>query len=127
MLWVVRWIGSGQELWRVRVDLLIDDARADSACVIAERLGLMLIADSEPAAPSELGVDRGLGVTARPVLGLLFWVRANDVGDAATSAVGEARSAAAECRMAFELYDVTLIPEQAVVLPDVPLFPPLPD
>jgi hypothetical protein len=127
MLRTVRWVGAGEELWRVRVDLLVDEADADSFGAMAERLGSRLTGDNEPEGPGELGIDHGLGVAARPVLGLLFWVRADEVGGAASSAVDAARSAAAECGMAFELYDITLVPEQAVVLLVDPLLPAIPD
>jgi hypothetical protein len=117
----------GEDLWRVRVDLFVDEADADSFDAMAERLGSRLTGDNKPEDPGEFAIDHGLGVTARPVLGLLFWVRADDVGGAARSAVDAARSAASECGMTFDLYDVTLIPAQAVVLPVDPLLPVLPD
>jgi hypothetical protein len=61
------------------------------------------------------------------VVGLLFWVQADDVGEAARIAVDTARRAGAGCGVGPELYDVTIIPLNAVVLPDDPQYPSMPD
>ena len=62
------------------------------------------------------GVDQGLGVTERPVAGLVFWVRTDDVGAAAARAVEVARGAGGPAGLGPELYDVTVIPQGAVMM-----------
>lgn len=62
------------------------------------------------------------------MVGLVFWVAADDVGDAARLAVDTAqRATAAVDGRAAELYDVTVIPELAVARPGDPRYPALPD
>lgn len=91
-----------------------------------EALRAALASDGAPAVGA-VGADQGLGVTSRPVVGLLFWVRADDVGAAATVAVEAARRAGANHGVGPDLYDVTVIPRQAVALPGDPLYPSMPD
>ena len=118
--------GTGAALWRVRVDLFAgdDDARRLSGVVGALR---SLLHDDGVPAPDDVGADQGLGVTKRPVVGLLFWVRADDVGGAATPALATARRAGADHGVGPELYDVTVIPRPAVAVPGDPHPPPMPD
>lgn len=73
------------------------------------------------------GADQGLGVEGLPVVGLLFWVRANDVGTAAVLAVETARLAGRSHGVGPRLYDVTVIPEDAVAPPRDPAYPAMPD
>ena len=51
------------------------------------------------------------------MVGLVFWVRADDVGTAAALAVDTARRAGADCGVGPERCDVTIIPRNAVRLP----------
>lgn len=87
-----------------------------------------LLTDEEGRVPrGACGVDQGLGVAKRPVVGLLFWVRADDVGRAALVAVETARRALTGHLENAALYDVTVIPEAAVAREDDPLYPAMPD
>ena len=67
-------------------------------------------------------VDQGTGVEGQPVLGLSFWVRAEEVGAAATTALKTARRAGSAVDAGPDYYDITLVPRSAVLLPseDVP-------
>jgi len=123
----MRWAGVGSELWRVRVDLFAEprDPRRQIDRV-AERLrNLLTTNDGDPKL--DMGLDQGTGATSRPVVGLLFWVRADDVGGAATTAVEVARRAGENEGVGPELYDVVVIPRAAVVLPSDPQYPSMPD
>lgn len=71
--------------------------------------------------------DQGLGIADTPVVGLLFWVAADDVGAAASAAVEVATKAGEGCGVGPGLYDVTVIPRDAVALPDDPRYPEMPD
>ena len=122
----MRWAGVGSGLWRVRVDLFAErqDPRRQINRV-AERLkNLLPTNDGDPKL--DIGLDQGTGATGRPVVGLLFWVRADDVGGAAVTAVEVARRAGENEGVGPELYDVVVIPRAAVVLPNDPRYPPMP-
>lgn len=119
--------GVGSELWRVRVDLFAEDDDGRRVSAAAAALRAVLVDDDGDPAHADVGADQGLGVTTRPVVGLLFWVRADDVGGAATTAVDTARRAGAAHGVGPDLYDVTVIPRDAVVLPGDPLYPSMPD
>jgi hypothetical protein len=73
-----------------------------------------------------VGGDQGDGATGRPVVGLTFWVRAEDVGEAAVRALDLARRAGENHGVGPELYDVVVIPSAAVVSPDDPEYPHMP-
>jgi len=108
----------------VRVDLFTDGQEPNpfvTPCAHA----LMELLDIEPAdrGPGEVGVDCGIGVEGEPVIGLLFWVRADEVGEAARVAVATAWEAAATCGLGPRLYDVVVLPSDAVVLPEDPTYP----
>jgi hypothetical protein len=116
----------GAELWRVRVDLFAEphDPR-DQINQVAEALRSLLTASTRDARP-DIGVDQGTGATTRKVVGLLFWVKADDVGGAATTALDIARQAGKSAGVGPELYDVTVIPQAAVVLPNDARYPQMP-
>jgi hypothetical protein len=123
----MRYAGSGSELWRVRVDLF-DTANSVPRPDVQEVLRSLLGADDGEPGRFDAGADSGRGIEGRPVLGLLFWVRADHVGDAASIAVETALRAARDCcGENLELYDLTLIPRSAVVLPEDPHYPVMPD
>ena len=126
----MRWAGTGAELWRVRVDLFAElrDPRSQIDLVVKGLRGLLTFED-RAVSGSDVGADQGTGAGARPVVGLLFWVRADDVGGAATTAVDIARRAAAGADVGVgpDLYDVVVIPRAAVVLPGDPRYPRMPD
>jgi hypothetical protein len=54
-------------------------------------------------------------------------VKADDVGGAATTALDVARQSGNGAGVGPELYDVTVIPRAAVVLPNDPHYPRMPD
>jgi hypothetical protein len=93
---------------------------------VAEALRSLLTANDGDARPG-IALDQGKGVTTRPVVGLLFWVKADDVGGAATTALDIARQAGKSAGVGPELYDVTVIPQAAVVLPNDARYPQMPD
>jgi hypothetical protein len=119
---------DGSELWRVRVDLFAEDRDSASVTVAHEALQRQLTASDEAAAgPGEVAADQGTGIEGRAVIGLSFWVRADDVGQAARTAVEAARRAGADSGAGSELYDVVVIPSAAVARPHDPAYPPMPD
>ena len=123
----MRWAGTGAELWRVRVDLFAEprDARRQINAAVEALKSLLPFSDDEKA--HGVGADQGTGATRRNVVGLLFWVRANDVGGAAATALDVARRAGAGEGIGPELYDVVVIPRASVVLPNDPGYPRMPD
>jgi hypothetical protein len=63
-------------------------------------------------------VDQGTGVEGQPVIGLVFWVRADDVGAAAVTALQTARLAGSVADVGPEYYDVSLVPRSAILVPE---------
>jgi len=124
----VRWVGEGSELWRVRVDLFVERVRPAKSQIIeiAERLTSALTGNDGDAR-SGIGIDQGTGTANRPVIGLCFWVRADDVGQAALTADDVARRASASAGAGPDLYDVTVIPRNAVSYLKDAKYPPMPD
>jgi hypothetical protein len=123
----MRWVGEGSSLWRVRVDLFAvdgDPARVKAAHQALKRR--LTFDDGQAGTAAGSGADQGLGVEGRPVVGLLFWVRADDVGLAATTAVETACRAGTESGLGSELYDVVVIPSAAVASRD-DVYPGMPD
>jgi hypothetical protein len=124
----MRWVGDGSELWRVRVDLLVPDREAVRVTEAHHALQRELTASDDAATrPGEAAADQGTGIAGRPVIGLSFWVRADDVGQAASIAVETACRAGANSGVGTDLYDVVVIPNAAVARPDDPAYPPMPD
>ena len=123
----MRWAGVGSDLWRVRVDLFAQDAGGERVIAACESLTKLLSSDGEARVAGEVACDQGIGDEGRPVVGLLFWVRADDVGLAARTAVETAARAGADCGLGAELYDVVVIPSAAVVSPSDPGYPRRPD
>jgi hypothetical protein len=124
----MRWVGDGMQLWRVRVDLFAPDQNGAHVAAAHEALQRQLTtSDDEAGRPGEVGADQGTGIEGRPVVGLSFWVRADDVGQAAGVAVEAARRAGADSGVGSDLYDVVVIPDAAVTRPNDPAYPPMPD
>jgi hypothetical protein len=124
----MRWVGDGSELWRVRVDLFAPDREAARVAETHHALQLLLTASDDAARrPGEAAADQGTGIAGRPVIGLSFWVRADDVGQAARIAVETARRAGDDSGVGNDLYDVVVIPNAAVARPNDPAYPPMPD
>ena len=121
------WAGSGAELWRVRVDLFVPDDSPKWVSIASEGLRPLLTGGDDKTPRGAYGIDQGTGIASRPVVGLLFWIRADDVGRAALEAVETARRALAEHVENASLYDVTVIPEAAVAREDDLVYPPMPD
>ena len=63
------------------------------------------------------------------MIGLVFWIRADEVGQAASLAVETARRAGAETGVGPELYEVIVLPSNAVRHPGEgdPAYLPKPD
>ena len=113
---LVKWVGDGSELWRVRVDLFAPDHDSGRVPATHEALGRQLTeSDGVARRPGDWAADQGLGREGdRPVVGLVFWVAADEIGQAATLAAETARQAGAESGLGTELYDVVVIPHAAV-------------
>jgi hypothetical protein len=147
---MARWAGAGAELWRVRVDLFAEPPRPIPGLPIGERrLGwthfespiasqmksvrarlIEELTGSDGDAVTDhgdIGLDQGTGAAGRNVIGMLFWVRADDVGQAAATAVAVARRAGEPDGVGPGLYDVTVIPRAAVSLPGEAGYPQMPD
>ncbi len=109
-------LGHGLNLWHVRVDLIAPDHDGRRVEPTAEALAALL---TQPDGDDHLvtGVDQGIGVEGQAVLGLSFWVWANDVGAAATLALQTAKSAGAVAVVGPTFYDVVVVPRTAVVMP----------
>lgn len=121
-------MGHGSALWRVRVDLFAPDHESGRVSATHEALGHQLTeTDGAARRPGDWAADQGLGIEGRPVVGLLFWVRADEIGRAATLAAETARRAGAESGVGTELYDVVVIPSASVTHRDDPHYPPQPD
>lgn len=79
-------------------------------------------------AETGISFDGGTGIAGKPVIGTLFWVAAATAGAAADLGV---QIVAAAVRDAFQaepsLYEVTVIPIEAVALPGDPYYPPRSD
>lgn len=107
--------GDGPDLWHVRVDLIAPDGDGSRVGPVAEALRADLPGEDE-GPELGAGVDQGIGVEGQPVLGLTFWVRAVDVGAAAMTALETARRAGSVVGVGPAYYDVSLVPQDAVVV-----------
>lgn len=108
--------GEGSELWHARVDLIAPDGDGSRVGSVAEALRSNLPGTDEGRGRGA-GVDQGIGVEGQPVVGLTFWVRAEDIGDAARTALEVARRSSAAAGVGPDYYDVALVPRSAVVVP----------
>lgn len=108
--------GDGSELWHVRVDLLAPDRDPSRVSVVADELRRGLRGAHEGRGGGA-GVDQGIGVEGQPVVGLTFWVRADDVGSAAVTALETARRAGSAASVGPDYYDVSLVPSSAIRVP----------
>lgn len=114
----MHWIGDGSELWRVRVDLFALDSESSRVAATHQALQRELTQTDDTARPwGDSAVDQGRGIEGRPVIGLVFWVRTDDVAEAASLAVETARRAGAESGVGPELYEVIVLPSTAVKHP----------
>ena len=85
-----RWVGTGSELWRTRVEIFVD---GDSGR-LEERAARATSGVLDCGAPDALGAgaDQGIGL-AEPVVGLIFSVAADSPGQAMQTAVDVATEA----------------------------------
>ena len=114
----MHWVGDGSELWRVRVDLFAPDSDSGRVPASHEALQRELTETDGAARPwGDSAADQGRGIEGRPVIGLVFWVRADEVGQAASLAVEAARRAGAESGVGPELFDVSVFPSSSVRTP----------
>ena len=126
----MHWVGDGSELWRVRVDLFAPDSESGRVPAVHEALQCKLTETDGAARPwGDSAADQGRGIEGRPVIGLVFWVRADEVGPAASLAVETARRAGAESGVGPELYEVVVLPSTSVRWPGEgdPAYLPKPD
>ena len=126
MLLCMRWAGNGAALFSVRVDLIAPDDTTPWITAVAEALKARL-PFSNGTDRALVGVDQGRGHEGFPVVGMTFLVRADNFGAAADLAVDTARAAAADAGVMGRVYDVVLVPEDTLVLPDGERAIPMPD
>jgi hypothetical protein len=83
----VHWVGAGSELWRVRVDLFTPDTESGRVPEAHQALQHQLTETDGAVRPwGDSAADQGLGREGdRPVVGLVFWVRADEIGQAANT------------------------------------------
>jgi hypothetical protein len=123
----MRAAGEGPDLYSVRVDLFTEVAEpnlvvSDCADALCDVLGI----PRRKWQRGEIGVDRGIGTEGRPVIGFLFWVRGDDIGSAARTALATARAAGSGFMVGPGFFDVSLVPLDSVVLSEEP-FPRIAD
>ena len=126
----MHWVGDGAELWRVRVDLFAPDSESGRVPTVHEALQRELTKTDGAARPwGDSAADQGRGIEGGPVIGLVFWVRADEVGAAARLGVETARRAGAENGVGPELFDVIVSPSTCVRWPGEgdPAYLPKPD
>jgi hypothetical protein len=112
----------------VRVDLFAPDHEARRVVAAHEALERHLTeTDGVARRPGDSAADQGVGIEGRPVVGLVFWVRADEIGQAATLAAETARRAGSESGVGTDLYDVVVIPNASVARHDDPQYPRQPD
>ena len=114
----MHWVGHGSELWRVRVDLFAADSKSERVPSTQRALQHELTETDGAARPwGDSAADQGRGVEGDPVIGLSFWVRAHEVGSAATLAVETARRAGAKSGVGPGLFAVSVFPSTSVRWP----------
>lgn len=112
----MRSIGDGPSLWRVRVAVTGKRVEPDLAESVMRYLESTLTGEQEPF---DIGADFADGETGSPIVGASFWVRAADVGAAALLAVvSMMTSYQAVTSERPSLYEVELVPREAVLLHD---------
>jgi hypothetical protein len=111
----------------VRVELFAEDGNAmhriGASAVALEQLLPDDDGETLPGIGGDHGVDGGIGDARFPVVGFLFWVRADALGEAAETAVEFARRVGRWPGAGPGLYKVVVLPEDAVARPDDPLYP----
>ena len=115
----MHWVGNGSQLWRVRVDLFALDGESDRVPAAHEALQHELTETDGAARPwGDSAADQGRGIEGDPVIGLIFWVRADEVGQAASLAVETARRAGTRSGIGPDLFDVIVSPSTSVRHPN---------
>ena len=124
----VRIVGRGEALWRVRVELFAPDGefhRVGACSVALDRLLPDDDGETLPGIAGDHGVDQGIGDSTTPVVGFLFWVQADNLGDPAQTAVDFAKRVGRSPKVGPRLYKVTVLPADAVARPNDPPHPEL--
>lgn len=102
-----------RQWWHVRVDLRVPDDEGWRVTPIADELRTLLGDQQEAPGPNG-GVDQGTGAELFPVVGLLFWVHAEDVGKAAAAALDLAQRAGSTAGAGPDYFDLSLVPQSAI-------------
>jgi hypothetical protein len=114
----------------VRVDLFAPDSEGGRVPAVHEALQRELTETDGAARPwGDSAADQGRGIEGRPVIGLVFWVHADEAGPAASLAVETARRAGAESGVGPKVFDVIVSPSTSVRWPGEgdPAYLPEPD
>jgi hypothetical protein len=122
----MKWVGDGQELFSVRVDVIAPDDDSRWVKLIATALNSRM-PFHDPTVVGGPGGDQGRGHEGSPVVGLTFMVRASGFGDAAQLAVETALAAASDVGLPGPVYDVVLVPENPRTLGKAARFIPNPN
>jgi hypothetical protein len=122
----MKWVGAGPRLFSARVDLYAPDGDGWWVSLVADALHRRL-PFSDDGERALVGVDQGRGHEGSPVVGLTFLLRASDFGGAAQLAVETARVAGADAGIGGRVYDVVLVHEDSLVLPERERNIPMPD
>ena len=110
----MRSIGDGTDLWYVRVVMKTDEANADAGARLLPHLENLLTGAREDF---DLCTEVGIGETGDTTIGANYWVRADDVGEAARIAVRTMELSVQAAGVASRgLYEVTVVPRHAVVV-----------
>jgi hypothetical protein len=105
----MRWAGSGDELWFVRVEMFVPDDSGRLVSTVWDALARLLV-HGDSTDGGRPGVDQGTGM-ATPVLGMVFSVAAGSPGEAAQTAVDIAHEALGDNGRG--LYGVSTFPHAA--------------
>ena len=112
----MRWFGDGPTLWRVRVILEAGHAQLGHLEMLLERLRHLLSDRQGEADPWDLGGEFARGEVDEATIGASFWVRAEEIGEAARLAVATLTSTCeAVTGERHSLYEINLVPDDAVV------------
>ncbi len=124
-LWV-KWTGEGRSLFSVRVDLVAPDEDAGWGERAFDAL-IKRLPFTSGTGRALAGADQGRGHEGVPVVGLTFLLRATNFGEAADLAVETAVAAGEEAGVGNRVYDVVMVPEDSLVLPESERTIPIPD
>ena len=99
----------------MRVDLFAAGGGSDRVPATHQALQRELTETDGAVRPwGDSAADQGRGIEGQPVIGLVFRVRADEVGQAASLAVETARRAGVETGVGPELFDESVFPSTSV-------------